>query len=640
MKVRRVFEKLTTIALAGTIGIILGATQAGAHGIHKTPISDVYNSKIIDDGVFINKDTMSEGAIQSFLEGKVPNCQPGYTCLKDYVDPSVNKKASRIIWEEAQAVGLNPQVILVTLQKEQSLVTDDFPYESQYRSAMGYGCPESQSVCDSQYYGFYNQVRLGAKLLRVGLDRNCGNTSSFPGWSVNSRWRVNNTTTVDGKSTFIGTCATGSLYNYTPHRADSGWLTAGDGNHYYGNYNFIYFFTRWFGSTFAGDYDTNVAWNFEALEGSSSAVSQSESRTGQTPSSVVYNTVLHLFYYESTGGNLKHAYADSNGWHFETLDGNGGTGGRISSNLGVMSSVVTFNNGIHVFYYDISNGDLRHGWSDSSGGNWTFETLDGSGGSGKYSANLGLYSAATVYGDSLQLFYYDSTNGNLRHAWYTVAAGWKYENLDGDPGSIGRSDFNVGTHSSVTSYGTSLQLFYYDVSRGNLRHAWTSPSHGWRFENLEGDRGSISGYDSAIGEHVTAIQYGNSLQLFYYDVNRGNLRHAWTSATHGWKFENLDGDAGSIGRRDGNLGLMASATVFNGMLYVPYFNASNNSIRLAHADSTGWHFSDLDGEYASIAQNNGNLGYDPVILPYGAGIQMYYYDHELGDLRHAWGNLK
>ena len=47
------------------------------------------------------------------------------------------------------------------LQKEQSLVTDDWPWSVQYRSATGYGCPDT-APCDAQYYGFTNQVNKAA----------------------------------------------------------------------------------------------------------------------------------------------------------------------------------------------------------------------------------------------------------------------------------------------------------------------------------------------------------------------------------------------------------------------------------------------------------------------------------------------
>jgi len=53
----------------------------------------------------------------------------------------------------------------------------------------------------------------------------------------------------------MGTCSTGAFYGYTPHRPDSAYTLASDGNYYYGNYNFIKFFTSWFGGTRADAYD-------------------------------------------------------------------------------------------------------------------------------------------------------------------------------------------------------------------------------------------------------------------------------------------------------------------------------------------------------------------------------------------------
>jgi len=249
------------------IGVgLLWSGQASAYA--NTPsIDPAYNSDIIDDPVFLNSGTMSPQAIQNFLDSKVPSCDtnhqgglaqypPPYTCLKDYVDPTTGKKAAQLIYDEATAIGLNPQVILVTLQKEQGLVTDSWPYPSQYKSAMGYGCPESQPVCDSQYYGLYNQVHLGARLLRSAAARSCGDMTTLSSWSdIPAELKVGHTTDpnaaahrVDSAATFIGSCATGSLYNYTPHRPDSAY-TLRNGAYYYGNYNFINYFTSWFGAT-------------------------------------------------------------------------------------------------------------------------------------------------------------------------------------------------------------------------------------------------------------------------------------------------------------------------------------------------------------------------------------------------------
>lgn len=79
-------------------------------------------------------------------------CASGYTCLKDYYDTArtiapdamcgaysggTSERAPRFIYKVAQACGINPQVILVMLQKEQRLVTTTAPSSWNYRAAMG-----------------------------------------------------------------------------------------------------------------------------------------------------------------------------------------------------------------------------------------------------------------------------------------------------------------------------------------------------------------------------------------------------------------------------------------------------------------------------------------------------------------------
>ena len=244
-----------------------------AYGSANTPpIDTTYNNRIIDDDIALNSASMNVSEIQGFLNSKVPVCDtnhqgglasspPPYQCLRNYIDPTTQKSAAQLIHDEAVAVGLNPQVILVTLQKEQSLVTDTWPYPSQFRSAMGYGCPESQSVCDSDYYGFYNQVHLGARLLRAGIARNCGDTQTLPGWSIASKWGLGKSPAVDTKPTMLASCTTGSLYNYTPHRPDSAYMQNDGSTYYYGNYNFVNYFTSWFGTT----------WSNKLVRGAASA---------------------------------------------------------------------------------------------------------------------------------------------------------------------------------------------------------------------------------------------------------------------------------------------------------------------------------------------------------------------------------
>src|SRR5690606_29621676 len=107
---------------------------------------------------------------------------PPYTCLKDHKENVPNiinsgsdlctgsiaggqKTSAQIIYDAARACNINPQVLIVLLQKEQSLISDDWPWPIQYRSATGYGCPDT-APCDSEYYGFFNQVYQAAKAFK------------------------------------------------------------------------------------------------------------------------------------------------------------------------------------------------------------------------------------------------------------------------------------------------------------------------------------------------------------------------------------------------------------------------------------------------------------------------------------------
>lgn len=221
-----------------------------AHGIHKDPISDSYNSEIISNIDFRAKDTMSEAQIQQFLVDK-GSALATYTIPTDGSVPTMigpndtidgrGWTAARVIYESAQWYSINPQALFATLQKESSLVlSGTLSYLS---AAMGYDCPES-NACDPADRGFARQVDGAAFQLDYNFRYSELNDANRVGV-----YRVGNTITLDGKSTYLGNSATAALYRYTPHRPDSGYLTATNGSHYYGNYNFIYYCKLWFNIT-------------------------------------------------------------------------------------------------------------------------------------------------------------------------------------------------------------------------------------------------------------------------------------------------------------------------------------------------------------------------------------------------------
>ncbi len=348
--------------------------------------------------------------------------------------------------------------------------------------------------------------------------------------------------------------------------------------------------------------------------------------------SVKFGNELHGFYYDATRGNLRHARTVSGVWHFENLDGDPGSVGGLDGDIGRDATVTTVNGELHVFYYDATRGNLRHAWFTNTG--WHFENLDGDPGStGGLDGDIGRDPFILPWGTAVQLFYYDATRGNLRHA-LTTTTGWHFATLDGDPGSTSGLDGDIGRDVTATQAANGeLHAFYYDATRGNLRHAWFTNT-GWHFENLDGDPGSTGGLDGDIGRDPAFLPWGTDLQLFYYDATRGNLRHAWTTST-GWHFENLDGDPGSVGGLDGDIGRDATVTTVNGELHVFYYDATRGNLRHAWFTNTGWHFENLDGDPGSTGGLDGDIGRDPFILPWGTAVQLFYYDATRGNLRHA-----
>ncbi len=275
------FLALSSICL--TVGLSLQRVSALSG-------SEFQASRIIDDGVFFNPNTVDAAGIQAFLNSKVPNCdtngsQPyggttraayaasrGYsapfTCLKDYSQntstrPSETalcntysggyKSASQIIYDVGKACGVNPKVLIVLLEKEQSLVTDDWPWSIQYNSATGFGCPDT-APCDAQYGAFFDQVYYAARQFK----KYARDDSLFRYRSGRVNYiQYNPNAGCGGTNVFIENQATAGLYNYTPYQPNASALAnlygTGDGCGAYGNRNFWRLYRDWFGPTLSGN---------------------------------------------------------------------------------------------------------------------------------------------------------------------------------------------------------------------------------------------------------------------------------------------------------------------------------------------------------------------------------------------------
>ncbi|HEY6801158.1 MAG TPA: hypothetical protein VI121_10980, partial [Agromyces sp.] len=167
---------LVVVAFAACTGAPDDAPPTAASSrstpLPEPPTTEFDPGHIVSDDAFYDSSAMSEKEIQSFLESV--SCRPdeGVRCLADYLQTTttqpavggnhceeyrggVRERASRIIAKAAVACGVSPRVLLVLLQKEQSLLTR--PSVSGYERATGYGCPDTAD-CDTEYFGFFNQV--------------------------------------------------------------------------------------------------------------------------------------------------------------------------------------------------------------------------------------------------------------------------------------------------------------------------------------------------------------------------------------------------------------------------------------------------------------------------------------------------
>lgn len=263
------------VATGGTQASTGGAATVGGP-VKTADLSQFDPGMIISDAVFFDSGTMTEAQIQAFLEAKVPRCEPGYICLKDWYDTSrvtgadamcgayaggMRERASAIIYKVAKACGINPQVILVMLEKEQGLVRHVWPSDWRYTIAMGQGCPDT-AACDTRYYGFFNQV-YGAAWQLKRYANPAGTSQYFTWYAPGKTWNVRYHPEIScGSSPVrIQNQATANLYYYTPYQPNAAAIRAGygegDGCSSYGNRNFFQYFNDWFGSTTGGSKANN-----------------------------------------------------------------------------------------------------------------------------------------------------------------------------------------------------------------------------------------------------------------------------------------------------------------------------------------------------------------------------------------------
>lgn len=176
---------------------------------------------IISDPELQNYQNWTRTDIQNFLNDKG-------SYLRQLVTEDASgteRMASDIIYNAAQHYEINPKFLLVTLQKEQSLITDDTPTQKQLDWATGYALCDGCNLNDPKiikYKGFGKQVDGAAGIMR---------------WYYNNEnqpfvKKIDAPTLIDGTDVIPESWATAFLYTYTPHL--------------HGNKNFWRIWDSWF----------------------------------------------------------------------------------------------------------------------------------------------------------------------------------------------------------------------------------------------------------------------------------------------------------------------------------------------------------------------------------------------------------
>jgi hypothetical protein len=191
-------QQARATALGADLARLLAATPAASSGgapTGGTPSSAFNPDVVISDANFRGSASMSAADVQAFLQ-----TQPG--TLKSYRGPDHAGQvhsAAEMIAEAAVAFNISPKVILATLQKEQSLLSDAHPSQEAYNWAMGAGKADTHTYY--QFMGFGNQIWWGAQK----QDKNARD------------WTAGSTQKIDGNIVHPANEGTFAQYRYTPH---------------------------------------------------------------------------------------------------------------------------------------------------------------------------------------------------------------------------------------------------------------------------------------------------------------------------------------------------------------------------------------------------------------------------------------
>ena len=253
------------------------------------------------------------------------------------------------------------------------------------------------------------------------------------------------------------------------------------------------------------------------------------SADGRSVSSINFNGYPAIAYTDTKKGDLKLATFNGKTWKKVTVDGAGGSGGRTNHTISGAISMCVNGSGVkqnlHIFYSDATEKDLRY--AKFNGKSFTFETVDGNGPTVndyedpirvRTSSDVSVSNACVATASAVQVFYRDESQGVLLAAVQTKGATWKYELVDGDRKTDGRTTGDVGFHLQAIFDGSTTYVAYDSVVSMNQKKEMTAGAirvatrkgvepTSWQYRTLDisTDDALIFGFDVALARTSSGI---------------------------------------------------------------------------------------------------------------------------------------
>ena len=248
------------------------------------------------------------------------------------------------------------------------------------------------------------------------------------------------------------------------------------------------------------------------------------SADGKSVASASFNGQPAIAYTDTKSGDLKLATYDGKKWKKVTVDGAGGSGGRTTDTISGSISMCVNGSGLkqtlHIFYSDLTEKDLRY--AVFNGKSFAVEVIDGNGPvvneytevvRVRTSSDVSVANACVATANSVQVYYRDETQGVLLGAVRTKTSTWKYELVDGDRKTDGRTTGDVGFHLQAIFDGSKTYVAYDSVVSMNQKKEITSGAiriatrtgiepRDWVYQTLDisTDDASIFGFDVALAK--------------------------------------------------------------------------------------------------------------------------------------------